>query len=173
MRKATKEDLPRLRYICRCVRRALKLVQTDYKPWYRRYGGACAIASQVLADVLREEGFDASMICGQGEDAGHCWVMLQVDDEDWVLDITATQFMGPEIAVMTLEQYLTADWTEAFRPIVDLHVAGEALAVVEDWPREQRPSTWASVVMDEYRELTEAGVTSDTTVVYSGHDNPV
>lgn len=58
--------------------------------------GACGIASYALWKVLEARGIEADLVCLGGIDEGyHCWVEVK----SWVVDITATQFGGPEVAV--------------------------------------------------------------------------
>ena len=58
--------------------------------------GACAIASNALWQTLRLLGYDkANLVCVSTIDYGHCWVEYRGS----VIDITASQFAGPEIAI--------------------------------------------------------------------------
>lgn len=60
--------------------------------------GACAIASYTLWLILRAKGIPAVFVLtAEGCDA-HCWIETQ----GHIVDITATQFGGPEIAITPL-----------------------------------------------------------------------
>lgn len=85
--------------------------------------GACAIASYTLWRALRAIGRQARLVAVEGGFSAHCWVELS----GYVVDITATQFGGPKIAIFRVGD--VPDWAD------DAYEHGQRLvndAAVED-----------------------------------------
>lgn len=92
-----KEELAAIQTIAAQVRSCVKRwVKNDPCIDYKDLMGACAIASYTLWKALKVLGYEkANLVCVSTIDYGHCWVEYR----GYVIDITATQFAGPEIAV--------------------------------------------------------------------------
>jgi len=91
---------PEVLKLARWVRRRVKRWVLNNPEIMTDMTGACAIASYALYRVLRAKGWGAEFCCGTSEWKGHCWVELN----GHVLDITATQFDGPVIAVFPIRR---------------------------------------------------------------------
>jgi hypothetical protein len=93
--------------------------------------GACAIASYTLWRVLRARGRVATLVLQTDEYEAHCWVELS----GYVVDITATQFDGPPVAIYPIGQ--EPEWCDTQH--LDRRVTNQkALEVLKRWD-EQSP----------------------------------
>lgn len=97
------------------VRGISKLVREKVKSWVSQNEaidqedlcGACAIASVALCEVLRHKGYKATLMATESENMGcHFWVEVS----GYIIDITATQFGGPQVAIF--KRGSTPDWSE-------------------------------------------------------------
>ena len=86
----------------------------------------CAVASAVLFREFCRKGIGKKPRIVEGEywKEDHCWVEV----DDYVVDITASQFHGPRIVVEPIE---------AMR---DGGYRGNDKNRLRDWPKEQRPN---------------------------------
>ena len=71
----------------------------------------CAIASHALMKAYRKNGIKASMIIGNYCGNTHCWV----EADDFVIDITMTQFDNEKPKVYIVDSY-KAEKIEGFEP---------------------------------------------------------
>lgn len=61
----------------------------------------CAIASGELFKTLRAAGFEV-LLCEMSDEGvyGHCFVMVSLEDIDYIVDVTASQFGWADIIVI-------------------------------------------------------------------------
>jgi hypothetical protein len=102
-------------------------------------GGACAIASYALWRVLRARGFPAVFVFQADSELAHCWVELN----GYVVDITATQFGGPPIAIFRVGE--KPDWWEDLDDLPHRSINQEAMRRVSKW-KEQSPQKYHAKV---------------------------
>lgn len=102
--------------------------------------GACAIGSYTLWKVLRAKGRRASLVVLVDDLSGHCWVELS----GHIIDITATQFHGPRIAIFKIGEWPEWSKTDEYDPYQkegDRFVNQSAVAVIADW-QHQSPQAY-------------------------------
>ncbi len=104
--------------------------------WESDLGCACAVASYTLARFLTSKGHTAELVEGEFRGHTHCWVSAVCDNENIIIDITATQFgrMYRDVEIVDPE----------FEDYQALHRGKDAELsfIVNDWPREQQPQTY-------------------------------
>lgn len=100
--------------------------------------GACAIASYTLWRVLRAAGSDATFVSNTDGDDAHCWV----EAHGHVIDITATQYGGPEVAIFRVGQI--PEWGYAYSFEFKL-TNRQAVEMVRLW-EEQSPLRYRSKI---------------------------
>jgi hypothetical protein len=98
------------------VKMLAQLVRERVCRWVRKdpeishdLGGACAIASYALWRVLKAKGHPAVLVHQTDTDEAHCWVEVY----GHTVDITATQYDGPPIAISLVGQ--PPEWAYAYR----------------------------------------------------------
>lgn len=118
------------------VLRVATVVRSEVSRWVGRAGidrktlcGACAIGSYAFWRCLRAMRYRATFVCHFDGASGHCWV----EARNHIVDITATQFGGPEVAVFEVGQ--TPSWLA--NPLVYYpgrrYENRRALGVVQTW----------------------------------------
>ena len=88
----------------------------------------CAIASFVLKDILKENGYSCKVLHGYYEDEfnDHCWVRYK----DYNIDITATQFN------ISKSVYITKKTNKFYVA----NITYKTFKELSDWPKSQQPS---------------------------------
>lgn len=71
--------------------------RTDIPQKHLDFCGACAIVSTTLQEIFRKLGITATLVLSIDDDdnEGHCWVEV----DEYVIDISATQFGGNRVEV--------------------------------------------------------------------------
>jgi hypothetical protein len=116
--------------------------------------GACAIASYTLWRTLRAKGRRAVLVMeGNGHEA-HCWVELS----GYVIDITATQFDGPDVAIFKVgeDPEWWTEWSEAMK--FNMRVTNsKAFNAVKEWG-DQSPLKYKRKIESLVSHLTQEPV---------------
>lgn len=109
--------------------------------------GACGIASYALYEALRSQGRRPTLVVLLG-DSGHCWVELS----GYVVDLTATQFKGPRVAIFRNGDW--PDWGRNDRAYLidgDRYINNKAVEELDDWG-DQSPNLYSRKI-DRFIEL--------------------
>lgn len=104
---------PKLLSLAHRIRQTLQEMATQETHWHwvkDDLGGACGVASIVLVEEMKKLGFEATVVIGRYlEDCplgdapyrmSHCWVRF----EDFIIDLTATQFNGIQYPIYVISK---------------------------------------------------------------------
>lgn len=100
--------MSRLREIANQVRRKCEIYADQTGNWGEDLCGMCAIASAALKEALSRAGFDSKIIHGYNGCLGHCWVEIG----DTIYDITATQFGGDAVTIVSTDDEFYQEYKE-------------------------------------------------------------
>lgn len=104
--------------------------------------GACAISSFALMMVLKHYGYDAHFVASIGTNFGHCWVEV----DDYVIDITATQFIHihdyDQIFVIAINEKYHHPFYNYGKTLYD----SDAFDDFHTWPPQQSPDSYMTQI---------------------------
>jgi hypothetical protein len=101
--------------------------------------GSCLLCSWVLNKVLRAHGFNSELCVGTYDKICHAFVML----DEYVVDITATQFENPEVFIEVFEG---SDYKVKAK-------SEKIYKTIRNWPAEQIPKTYRRELSRIFRRI--------------------
>lgn len=118
-----------IRTIARRVRRWAERVDERRDGKDPNLGGLCAIASRQLHAELVLAGYEARIAYRQE----HCFVLV----EDYLVDVTASQFGGPRIVVRQIKRLDPVPWYWQHQRTYKTNRGFNARLKKDRWPRMQ------------------------------------
>ena len=62
-------------------------------------GGWCGVGTYVYNYLAKEEGITTSMWAGEYKGNPHCWNIITIDNNSYIVDVTASQFKLPDVNI--------------------------------------------------------------------------
>jgi hypothetical protein len=125
--------------------------------WGSDLCGACAVGSYASWKLGTRADIDCHFTMGESMHESHCWVEAQIDDQAYVLDVTATQFGSeyPTVLLLPSSDYNRFTWVSEFtKRFVDRN----ALRRLIDWPSFQQPKTYRKQLLSQKQASPKFGV---------------
>lgn len=138
------EDINKAMEIAAMTRKELSGFIPTHECFYDDWSCSCLVCSWVLDRILKAFGIKSELCIGEFDGCGHAFVMVG----NHIVDITATQFLLPEIYI---EEF---DENDSFYIIRSKNE--KAIKDIINWPTEQKPETYKKQLNKVFKTVIES-----------------